>query len=96
MASGRPHVTTPRVETARIILRHEAGLVTEDDSRQAIGAGLEALLGDDALSRRMGANARAAAEREYDWRLIGARLADDLLECTASRFRLGHRPASAR
>jgi glycosyltransferase involved in cell wall biosynthesis len=88
MASGRPHVTTPRVETARIIRRHDAGLVTEDDSPESIAAALLRLLGDEALARRMGSNARAAAEREFDWAVIGARLADDLL----ARTRRWHRP----
>jgi glycosyltransferase involved in cell wall biosynthesis len=37
------------------------------------------LLADAQELRRRGANARAAAERDYDWRVIGERLADEIL-----------------
>jgi glycosyltransferase involved in cell wall biosynthesis len=95
MAAGRPHVTTPRLETARIVERHEAGLVTEDDSPEALAAALATILGDDTMARRMGANARAAAQREYDWKVLGARLADDLLDRATSPSRPTGRSAVA-
>ncbi len=40
---------------------------------------LTELLEDPERARAMGANARAVAERDYDWRVIGERLADQLL-----------------
>jgi glycosyltransferase involved in cell wall biosynthesis len=44
-----------------------------------MAAAILELLGDAGEARRRGANARAAAEREYDWRVIGERLADEVL-----------------
>jgi glycosyltransferase involved in cell wall biosynthesis len=79
MAAARPIVTTPRPETAAIVRDREAGLVTTDDSAEAIAESLTELLDDVERARTMGANARAAAETDYDWRVIGERLADDLL-----------------
>lgn len=78
-AAGRPTLVTPRVETAEIVLRHEAGVVARGDDPDALAEGLLRLVGDDGPARAMGANARLAAERDYDWRVIGRRLADDLL-----------------
>ena len=79
LAAGRPIVTTPRPETAAIVRDHEAGLVAEDDGAEALAVPLSELLEDAAKAREMGANARAAAERDYDWRVIGERLADELI-----------------
>ncbi len=79
LAAGRPIVTTPRPETAAIIRDRETGLVTEDDSAEAIAGPLIELIEDDTRAREMGANARAAAEQDFDWSVIGDRLADQLL-----------------
>jgi glycosyltransferase involved in cell wall biosynthesis len=79
MAAGRPIVTTPRPETATIVRDREAGLVAKGDDAEALAEPLAQLLGDAERARAMGANARAAAEQDYDWRVIGERLADQLL-----------------
>jgi glycosyltransferase involved in cell wall biosynthesis len=79
LAAGRPIVTTPRPETAAIVLEREAGLVAQGDDAEALAEPLAQLLGDADRAQEMGANARAAAERDYDWRVIGERLADQLL-----------------
>ena len=79
LAAGRPIVTTPRPETAAIVRDRDAGLVADGDSAEALAARLSELLEDPERARAMGANARAAAERDYDWRVIGERLADQLL-----------------
>jgi glycosyltransferase involved in cell wall biosynthesis len=89
LAAGRPIVTTPRTETARVVVEANAGIVTADDSPEAIATALLRLLTDDAVARRMGANARAVAEREYDWAVIGRRLADDVLATTRLSRLLG-------
>lgn len=79
LAAGRPIVTTPRPETAAVVRAHEAGLVAEGDGAEALAAALAELLDDPERARRLGANARAVAEREYDWAVIGERLADEIL-----------------
>jgi glycosyltransferase involved in cell wall biosynthesis len=81
LAAGRSIVTTPRPETAAIVRDSDAGLVTRGDDAESLADAITELLGDPERSRAMGANARAAAERHYDWRAIGDRLADELLAC---------------
>jgi glycosyltransferase involved in cell wall biosynthesis len=75
MAAGRPVVVTPCVEMRRIVERTGAGVVASDDTTEALAAALDRVITDEALARRCGAAARRAAEREFDWRVIGARLA---------------------
>lgn len=79
MAAGRPVVVTPRLETRRIVEAAEAGLVTSDDSPAAIAAAVLTLLRDPSLAASLGANGRAAAVRDYDWQVIGDRVADSIL-----------------
>lgn len=79
LAAGRPVVSTPRAETAAILRKHDAGLVSDGDTAEALAASIVDILGDDARARRMGTNARAAAELDYDWRVIGERLADEVV-----------------
>lgn len=79
MAAGRPIVTTPRSETASIVRGAEAGLVSTGDEPEALAAPIIELLQDGERAKLMGAKARAAAERDYDWRAIGDRLADEIL-----------------
>lgn len=79
MAAGRPLVVTPRRETAAIVERHGVGLVTAGDDPASIAEACVTLLRDEALARRLGATARATAEREYDWPIVGDRIADEIL-----------------
>ncbi len=80
MAAGRPLVVTPRRETAAIVERGEAGLVASDDDPASIAEACVRLLADAALARRMGAAGRAMAEREFDWPIVGDRIADEILQ----------------
>lgn len=79
MAAGRPLVVTPRVETGRVVEQAEAGLVASGDRAEDLAEALLAVLSDPVLAARLGSNGRATAERDYDWRVIGGRLADELL-----------------
>lgn len=79
MAAGRPLVVTPRRETAAIVERGGVGLVTADDHPDSIAAACVHLLDDDDLARRLGAAGRALAEREFDWSVVGDRIADEIL-----------------
>jgi phosphatidylinositol alpha-1,6-mannosyltransferase len=72
-------VTTPRPETAAIVRDRDAGLVADGDEAEALAGPLAELLEDPDRARAMGANARAAAEQDFDWRVIGERLADQLV-----------------
>jgi len=79
LAAGRPVVTTPRPETAAIVRDRDAGLVAAGDDAESLADPLIALLENPNRARMMGASARAAAERDYDWRVIGDRLAEEIL-----------------
>ena len=79
MAAGRPTVVTPRTEMRAVVERADAGLVAAGDAPADIAASLVELLRDPDRARRMGENARRAAETTYDWRVISRQLARDLL-----------------
>jgi len=79
MASGRPVAITPRTESARVVRAADAGIVAGGDTADDLAAALLALLADPDRARRLGANGRRAAERDYDWAVIGAGVADGVL-----------------
>lgn len=80
MAAGRPLVVTPRIETRMVVERAEAGLVASGDRPEDLAEALMVVLADPGLAARLGSNGRAAAERDYDWRVIGERLSSELLQ----------------
>ncbi len=81
LASGRPLITTTMgAEGVAITPGHDA-LVA--DGAEDFAAAVLGTLADDELARRVGAAGRALAERDYDWRAIGARCAA-LLEALAT------------
>ena len=80
LAAGRPTLTTPRLELARFVREHDVGLVASGDASDDLAAGLDRLLGDAELAQRLGANARHLAETQFDWTVLGRRLADAILE----------------
>jgi glycosyltransferase involved in cell wall biosynthesis len=79
LAAGRPLVVTPRTETAAIVAGRSVGAVAADDSEEALAAAIAGLAEDPALARRLGAAAREIAEREFDWRVVGDRIAHEVL-----------------
>jgi glycosyltransferase involved in cell wall biosynthesis len=78
MAAGRPLLVTPRTETVAIVERHGLGIVA-NDTAEGLADGMRQLLTDEALAQRLGAAGRRAAETVYDWRVMGDRLATELL-----------------
>jgi glycosyltransferase involved in cell wall biosynthesis len=78
MAAGRPVVVTPCVEMSALVERHDVGVVAPGDRPADLAAAIAPLLGDEARARRLGANARQVAESEYDWAVIGRRLAAEI------------------
>ena len=87
MAAGRPLLVTPRTETRAIVERHGVGIVTDGDRPEDLAAGLLRLLGDEALARSLGAQARITAETVYDWPIVAARIADEILRREGGRDR---------
>lgn len=79
MAAGRPVVVTPRTETRRIVTEAHAGAVAAGDTPDDLAAAILPLLRDRGLAERLGANGRRAAVEQYDWRVLGARVADAVL-----------------
>lgn len=79
MAAGRPVVVTPRVEMRRIVEAADAGYVAGGDEPDQLAAAIAPFIRDASLAARHGARGRLVAEREYDWSVIGRRLAADVL-----------------
>ena len=96
MAAGRPLVVTPRTEMAAIVERRQAGLVARGDTAADLAEPIVRLARDPALRTRLGANARAAAEEEFSWDVISARLAAELLARRQPWRRRSRRPVPAR
>jgi len=78
MAAGRPIVTTPRTASMKLVDRADGGAVAAGDDANALATALLPLIADPARARRLGSNARALIEREFDWRIVSTRLADAL------------------
>jgi glycosyltransferase involved in cell wall biosynthesis len=81
LASGRPIVSTAMGAEGIDVRDGEEALIADDPA--AFAAAAVRVLGDPALAERLGAAGRRLAERDYDWRPIGARLAD-LFEALAA------------
>jgi glycosyltransferase involved in cell wall biosynthesis len=79
MAAGRPLVVTPRRETAAIVERYRSGLVAGGDAPADLADAFERLLRDPTLARRLGAAGRAAAVQDFDWKVVGDRIATEIL-----------------
>jgi glycosyltransferase involved in cell wall biosynthesis len=78
MAAGRPVVVTPGAEMRRVVESREVGVVAAGDRPDDLAAAIGPLLSDPARARKLGANARRVAETEYDWAVIGRRLAAEI------------------
>ena len=79
LAAGRPLVVTPRRETAAIVEPYDVGIASRDDHPASIAEALVRVLADPELAHQMGAAARSLAEREFDWPVLGDRIADEIL-----------------
>ena len=79
LAAGRPVVVTPRRETAAIVEGFGVGLVASGDAPQDLAASIVELLSDEVRLRAIGERARNVAETTFDWRIVGHRIADEVL-----------------
>jgi glycosyltransferase involved in cell wall biosynthesis len=80
LAAGRPLLITPRTETAAIVRGMGVGTVAGGDSVEDMAAAIVDLFRDDEALRSLGARAREVAEREFDWEIVGDRIATAVLE----------------
>jgi glycosyltransferase involved in cell wall biosynthesis len=80
MGSGRPVVVTPRIETAAMVERARAGVVASGDDADALAAAISEVFAHPHKAHKMARSARRFAQRELDWRVIGKRLAREILE----------------
>lgn len=80
MAAGRPIVTTPRAATAAVVDREGVGLVATGDRPTDLADAIVTLLRDPERARSLGDVARRAAVDRYDWRVITAAAATEILE----------------
>lgn len=77
MAAGTPTLVSDKVGFGDVIRQHEAaGLITEL-TPDGVRAGLEKLLGDDALRQRVSRNAKALLGTQYDIEIVAKRLLDE-------------------
>ncbi|MBU3684463.1 MAG: glycosyltransferase family 4 protein [Phycisphaerales bacterium] len=74
MATGRAVVTTDVPGCRETIVDGESGILVPPGAPAALAVALEQFLEDRTLAARMGAAARARAEREFDARSVGARI----------------------
>lgn len=74
MATGRAVVTTDAPGCRETIVDGESGTLVPPGAPAALAVALEQFLEDRTLAARMGAAARARAEREFDARAVNARV----------------------
>ena len=84
LAAGRPVVVNLDGWLRRVVEQGRAGVYVPAGDGPALAAALAALADEPALVRRMGANARLLAERDFDRDTLAARLAE-ALEGAATR-----------
>lgn len=75
MACGLPVVSTAVAGIPEAVLDGETGLLAQPHDVEGIATHLESLLGDDALRRRLGANARAAIVTQWSAGSVARELA---------------------
>jgi glycosyltransferase involved in cell wall biosynthesis len=56
-------------------------MVARGDTAEDLAAAIDPLLAAPDLASRLGDAARLAAVADFDWEVVGARLADTLLAC---------------
>ncbi|MGI8844873.1 MAG: glycosyltransferase family 4 protein, partial [Thermoleophilaceae bacterium] len=83
-AAGRAAIVNTDGWQRELVERHGAGVYARAGDPADLAARVVALRDDREAARRMGANARALAEREFDRRLLGERLRA-VLESAAAR-----------
>lgn len=78
LAAGLPILVNYPGWMADLVNEHDLGMAVPPDDPVALADGLVAMKSNRARLRQNGLHARALAEREFDWKLLGNRLADHL------------------
>jgi colanic acid biosynthesis glycosyl transferase WcaI len=77
LGCGTPIIYSGEGEGAAIVQQADCGLVVPPGDADAIAQAVRELVADPERARRLGANGRALAEREYGWdAIVGRWLAD--------------------
>ncbi len=86
MCAGRPVLLAAPTENlvSRIVLRENAGLVSEPDDTETFLAHAERLFSERGLTEELGRNGRAYAERNYDVKLVTDRFEKIFANAVAS------------
>ena len=79
MAAGRPTVSNRTGDIVELFEQHNIGLLAADNPKDLAEKTLN-ILDNDQLARKMGEDARIAAEHHYDWRLLTKKLETCLIE----------------
>ena len=79
LAAGKPVLINVPGWLGETIEKNRCGRSLDPHRPEALADALEDLSGDPELCRRMGENARALAEREFDRRILAERLENVLL-----------------
>ena len=74
LAAGRPIVSTQMLVLEDLWRRHSPGLLAGNDDARLFADAVLTLLTQPALRRHFGANARRAAEQDYDWAMLTVKL----------------------
>ena len=85
LAAGRPVIVNLDGWLRRLVEDNDAGLYVPADDPQALATALAALAAEPEGARRMGANARRLAEREFDRDAMAERLASAIEEVVPER-----------
>jgi len=84
-AMGKPILTTNVGDPAALVRKYSCGIVVQNDTSDALLQGLQEMLAKPKSDlEQMGRQARLLAEKEFDWRFIGARLNVALGEITST------------
>ena len=78
LASGLPILVNYPGWMAEMVAEHDLGRAVPPDDPEALADALVAMRSDPERLRQNGQNARALGEREFDWNLLGNRMADHL------------------
>jgi len=82
---GKPILTTDVGDPADMVREYSCGIVVSKDTSEGLLQGIQEMLEKpkDELEE-MGRRARLLAEREFDWRIIGAKLNSALQEVASN------------
>ena len=76
LAFGKPVITTPVGDMAKYMRDGETALIVEPGNTDQIAAAMIRLMDDKALASRLGAAGKQVAEQEFNYSILGRRLAD--------------------